>query len=133
MRFAAEHDYLSFYEHEIKHRKELSYPPFGKMARVIAESPDEAAAAGFIRKAAKMIIDINAGVNADINTGKIKLLGPTVAVLARVDNVYRYSMILKSSSPGQLGDALTEIRKLAAAELPAGCKCIVDVDPQNML
>jgi primosomal protein N' (replication factor Y) len=128
VRFAAEHDYLSFYEHEIKHRKELSYPPFGKMARVIAEGPDEAAAAGFLKKAAKMVININGA-----DTGMIKILGPTVAVLARVDNVYRYSMILKSNSPVPLGDALLEIRKLAAAELPTGCKCVVDVDPQNML
>jgi len=131
VRFAAEHDYLSFYDHEIKHRKELSYPPFGKMARVVAEGADEAAAAAFLNKAARMVVSINAGINID--TGKIKILGPTAAVLARVDNVYRYSMILKSSSPGPLGDVLTEIRKLAAAELPAGCKCIVDVDPQNML
>ena len=126
VRFAAEHDYLSFYEHEIKHRKERSYPPFGKIARVVAEGPDEAVVAGFIRKAARMVAG---GVDAE----KIKVFGPTVAVLARVDNVYRYSMILKSGSPRPLGDVLINIRKLAAAELPAGCKCIVDVDPQNML
>jgi len=131
VRFAAEHDYLSFYDHEIKHRKELSYPPFGKIARVLAEGADEAAAAGFLKKAARMVVGINAGINND--TGKIKVLGPTVAVLARVDNVYRYSMILKSTSPGPLGDVLIEIRKLASSELPAGCKCVVDVDPQNML
>ena len=131
VRFAAEHDYLSFYDHEIKHRKELFYPPFGKMARVVAEGADEAAAAAFLNKAARMVVSINAGINID--TGKVKVLGPTAAVLARVDNVYRYSMILKSGSPGPLGDALKEIRRLAASELPAGCKCIVDVDPQNML
>jgi primosomal protein N' (replication factor Y) len=134
VRFAAEHDYLSFYEHEIKYRRALSYPPFGKIARVVAEGADEAAAAGFLKRAARMIIDAG-GAEAGFNAGegKIMVLGPTVAVLARVDKVYRYSMILKSASPGALGDALTEVRRLAAAELPAGCKCIVDVDPQNML
>ncbi len=128
VRFAAEHDYLSFYEHEIKHRRELSYPPFGKIARVVVEGGDEAVVAGFIGKAARMI-----GVNAGTDAGKIKVLGPTVAALARVDNVYRYSMILKSSSPGALSDALIEIRKSAASGIPSGCKCVVDVDPQNML
>jgi len=134
VRFAAEHDYLSFYGKEIKHRQELAYPPFGKMARVIAEGPDEAAVADFLKKAARTAVDINAGAGVNnIDTGKIKILGPTAAVLARVDSVYRYSMILKSGSPGSLGDVLVGIRKLAAAELPSGCKCIVDVDPQNML
>ncbi|MDR2693317.1 MAG: primosomal protein N' [Chitinispirillales bacterium] len=139
VRFAAEHDYLSFYGHEIKHRKELSYPPFGKIARVVVEGPDESVVAGFIGKAARMIAGVNAGVNvnnaanAGVGAGKIKVLGPTVAVLARVDNVYRYSMFLKSGSPGHIGDVLADVRKLAAAGLPSGCKCIVDVDPQNML
>jgi len=153
VRFAAEHDYLSFYEHEIKHRRELSYPPFGKIARVVVEGPDEAVVAGFIGKAARMIVGVNVGTNVGINVnidndvniaanngtgknvniGKVKVLGPTAAVLARVDNVYRYSMLLKSTSPGPLSGVLVGIRKLAAAELPAGCKCVVDVDPQNML
>jgi primosomal protein N' (replication factor Y) len=125
IRFAAEHDYISFYEHEIKHRRELAYPPFGKIARVVAEGPDETAVAAFLKKAARVTICSGGAA--------LKVLGPTVAVLARVDNVYRYSMIVKSMSPGPLGDALVAVRKLASAELPSNCRCVVDVDPQNML
>jgi primosomal protein N' (replication factor Y) len=124
VRLAAEHDYLSFYGHEIKQRMELSYPPFGKIARVVAEGAGEAAVAGFLKEAAAVL---------SASAGKIKILGPTAAVIARVDNVYRHSMILKSGSPGLLGAALIKVRQLAAKSLPPGCRCVVDVDPQNML
>jgi primosomal protein N' (replication factor Y) len=125
IRFAETHDYLSFYEHEIRQRQELRYPPFSKVARVISEGADEAAAAGFLKKAA--------GAAIAAGNGRIKILGPTAAVLARVNNVYRYSMLLKSTSAATLGDALGHVRQLSATELPAACRCVVDVDPQNML
>jgi primosomal protein N' (replication factor Y) len=122
IRFAANHDYLSFYEHEIRQRRELSYPPFAKLARVVAEGADEAAVAGFMGKVA--------GTVSGAGGGKIKILGPTAAVFARVDNVYRYSMLLKSTSTTTLGAALEKTRGL---EPPGNCRCVVDVDPQNML
>ena len=125
IRFATEHDYLSFYAHEIRSREELSYPPFGKLARVVAEGAEEQAIRAFLHKAAMRLLAASGG--------KIKILGPAPAVLSRVDNVYRYSMILKSASPKAIGSALTEIRKLSMSELPSSYRCIIDVDPVNML
>jgi len=127
VRFATEHDYLSFYNQEIGLRRGLLYPPFGKLARVVAEGAEEPAIRAFLHKAAASIIASD--------DKSIRVLGPAPAVLARVDKVYRYSMILKSASPKTLGAALTGIRQLAASELPSSSsyKCIIDVDPVNML
>ena len=125
VRFATEHDYLSFYKHEIELRRELSYPPFGKLARVVAEGAQEEAVRAFLHKAAASVLSSN--------NKAIRILGPAPAVLSRVNNVYRYSMILKSPSPKTIGGALAGIRKLASSELPSSCKCIIDVDPVNML
>jgi primosomal protein N' (replication factor Y) len=124
---AMTHDYLSFYDHEIKHREELAYPPFGKLARVLAEGADESVIRTFLHRCARTILSTP--------ENKIKVLGPAPAVLARIDNVYRYSMLLKSDSPKALGGVLKQIRKLAATELPSanGYRCVVDVDPLNML
>ncbi|MCL2220178.1 MAG: primosomal protein N' [Chitinispirillia bacterium] len=123
--FAMTHDYLSFYNYEIKNRQELSYPPFGKLARVVAEGADEAVISGFLHKCARMLISSD--------EKKVRVLGPAPAVLAKIDNVNRYSMLLKSPSPRALSEALMSIRKLAAADLPSAYRCIVDVDPVNML
>jgi primosomal protein N' (replication factor Y) len=126
VRYATDHDYLSFYDNEIKHRQELAYPPFGKIVRVIAEGADEPPIREFLHKSARMILS-NPG-------NKIRVLGPAPAVLSRIDKVHRYSMILKSASPRSLSAALIEIRKLSQAALPSsGYRCIIDVDPVNML
>ncbi|MCL2183125.1 MAG: primosomal protein N' [Chitinispirillia bacterium] len=122
--YAMTHDYLSFYGYEIKNRRELSYPPFGKLARVIAEGPDEPVLRAFLHKCARALLS---GDNS------IRVLGPAPAVLSKIDNVYRYSMLLKSPSPVPLGEALANIRKNAQADLPSACRCIIDVDPVNML
>jgi primosomal protein N' (replication factor Y) len=120
------HDYLSFYDQEIKNREELSYPPFGKLARVVAEGAQEQVVREFLHKSARMIL-------ASLKPAQIKILGPAPAVLSRVDNVYRYSMILKSPSPKTLNTALTGVRKLSATALPSSYRCVIDVDPVNML
>jgi primosomal protein N' (replication factor Y) len=116
---------MSFYDYEIKNRQELSYPPFGKLARVVAEGADELTIREFLHKSARMLLSGN--------DKKIRVLGPAPAVLSKIDNVYRYSMILKSSSPQTLSGALTSIRKLASTDLTSSYRCIIDVDPQNML
>jgi len=114
----------------------LSYPPFGKLARVIAEGAQEETIREFLHKSARAVLSMNDNINNDAvsASAKIKILGPAPAVLSRIDKVYRYSMILKSASPKSLSGALTEIRKLASSALPSsGYKCIIDVDPVNML
>ena len=48
IRYAVKHDVMGFFAHELKDRKELSYPPFSKMvlARIDALDEKEAQAAG---------------------------------------------------------------------------------------
>ncbi len=119
---AMTHDYETFYNHEIGLRQDLFYPPFGKVARVIAEGPRESTVKDFLSKAAGSLA----------GTDGISVLGPSPAVLAKVDNVFRHTLLLKSASPKTLSLALFRIRK-AASELPSSFRCIVDVDPINML
>jgi primosomal protein N' (replication factor Y) len=126
VRYATNHDYLSFYDNEIKNRQELSYPPFGKLARVLAEGADEEPIREFLHKSARMVLSKPGN--------KIRVLGPAPAVLSRIDKVHRYSMILKSASPQSLSAALVEIRKLSATGFPSSSyRCVIDVDPVNML
>ncbi len=42
IQFAAKHDYIGFYEEEIKQRQQLSYPPFGTIIRILFAGTDEA-------------------------------------------------------------------------------------------
>ena len=124
VRYAMTHDYTSFYEHEIENRRELSYPPFGKLARVVAEGAQENVIKEFLRSAA--------GTLLSDGHSKVTVLGPSPAVLSKIDKVFRHTMLLKSASPKALAAALCEVRSMAA-ELPSQYRCVIDVDPVNML
>lgn len=122
---AMTHDYLGFYDHEIENRRELFYPPFGKLARVVAEGAVEGVVREFLKRAADVLS------NNALGDG-VTVLGPSPAVLSKIDKVFRHTMLLKSASPKALSAALFEIRKMAA-KLPSSYRCIIDVDPVNML
>ena len=121
---AMTHDYLGFYHHEIENRRELFYPPFGKVARVVAEGIQEKVIEEFLRDAVDTLLSGN--------SRGITILGPAPAALSKIDKVFRYTMLLKSSSPKNLSIALSEVRKMAA-KLPSQYRCVIDVDPVNML
>jgi primosomal protein N' (replication factor Y) len=121
---AMTHDYTGFYEHEIENRRELSYPPFGKLARVVAEGIQESVIKEFLKAAADTLLSDG--------HSKVTVLGPSPAVLSKIDKVFRYTMLLKSASPKALAAALSEVRSMAA-KLPPQYRCVIDVDPVNML
>ncbi|MFP4162902.1 MAG: primosomal protein N' [Chitinispirillaceae bacterium] len=124
VRSSMTHDYESFYNHEIETRRDLFYPPFGKLARIVAEGASEPVVRDFLQKVSR---ELHRGVG-----DAVSVLGPTPAVLSRIDNIFRYTLMLKSHSPRALGNALYGVRKIAK-ELPSSYKCIIDVDPVNML
>ncbi len=121
---AQKHDFLGFYDEEIASRKTLDYPPFRRLIRIIVRGKEEYNVRSTIEKIAGMIRR---------TTGKsIKILGPSPAVLTRLKNVYRYSLIIKTGFPGSMQKLLSQV-KSEFHKLPADLKLIIDVDPINML
>jgi primosomal protein N' (replication factor Y) len=121
---AQRHDFTGFYEKEIISRRNLYYPPFSRLIRIIVHGPSEAA----VREA------INA-VAADFRSrgaAECAVLGPAPAVLSRLKNVYRYSMLIKTQYPSRVRGILEGVRKYAAT-MKDGIKYVIDVDPVNML
>jgi primosomal protein N' (replication factor Y) len=121
---AKRHDYHFFYDSEIEHRNELGYPPFGKVTRIVFEGTDESYGFSKINQFANHL--------QSLAIPQLQVLGPTPAVLARVDNFYRYSLLLKSPTPKAISAAVDLLSKNAAHYL-AKIRCIVDIDAVNML
>jgi primosomal protein N' (replication factor Y) len=121
---AARHDYRAFYEKEIRERQELSYPPFAALARIVASDPIAEGAEGRIHAALQWLAD-------PARERGVLLLGPSEAPLARINQKFRWHLLLKSPSAAALQDLL-------ASEWPrivgvTGGGVTVDVDPQSML
>lgn len=81
---AAKHDYRSFYNEEIKHRKDLNYPPFVHIIRVVSEHKD--------RLAAKRSLD---KLSEDLQSAKFDFIGPGLCFFQRIRNKWRYHIIIK--------------------------------------
>jgi primosomal protein N' (replication factor Y) len=125
VRFAARHDFTSFAEAELQSRRELGYPPFGRLVRAVFEDEDGSRAAQGADAVVRQLNQELAGSDAVV-------LGPAPAPLALVKGRYRHHCLVKvpagSPSLGRARDLLLE-----AAAATSRPKVLVDVDPMGML
>ncbi len=121
---AQQHDYRRFYSCEISQRRELDYPPFSHLVKIVLRGRKEETVGRAAEELARLV-PLQRGKTA------ISVLGPAPLPVAKVKDYYRWNVILKSKKvPGilrVLGKCLLEFRK------PAGVFLAVDVDPMSML
>jgi primosomal protein N' (replication factor Y) len=120
---ARDHDYLEFYNREIIEREALGYPPFGKLVRIVLSGRDEPAVRA-------LLLSVAAAVQKRAKDS-VTVLGPSPAVIAKLKNEYRYSLILKAASPKALQEAVWTVRQ--NIKIPKTMRLAIDVDPVNMM
>ncbi|MFO0734254.1 MAG: primosomal protein N' [Labilithrix sp.] len=115
------HDVMGFFEHELRDRKELGYPPFSRMvlARIDSLDEKEAQSAGAVlAKAARRAT----------NEADVIVLGPTAAPIAKVRNRFRFRVTLRSASREKLRQGALAVHA-AMQTLPRSVRASIDVDP----
>ena len=114
--------YEDFYEKEISARRELKYPPFSRLVRIIIRGPEEA-------KVEETILSLGKTLSSP-NEERLSILGPAPCPLRKLRGKYRWHIIVK-------GDPLSSNRFLKSCldSLPLSRKLdlIVDADPLAML
>jgi primosomal protein N' (replication factor Y) (superfamily II helicase) len=122
---AAQHDFHSFVEREMKYRKWMHYPPFASLANLIIQSPH-------LEEAAAWSSTLGRWFQSTQLEG-VRVLGPATAPLARIKRIYRFHLVLKAEKRQALARTLR--RALAYAET-AGIprrNLIVDVDAVSLM
>ena len=114
---AAEHDYETFYEAELEMRKQLDYPPYRRLARLVYRHTSDNAAQS---AAQRMAGSIEARIR-ELGVRRAELIGPVPAYFRRVRGEYRWMVVIRAADPTQL---LPE-------DLPRGWTA--DVDPVSLL
>ena len=115
---AARHDYDAFAKQELAMRRELRYPPFGRLAYVGIAGIDSAAA----EQAAAHLAD---ALRSEFPA--IQVLGPAPDPLPKARGEYRLRIALKAQSEDELLDAA----HAAHAARPAGdVRITITVDPR---
>jgi primosomal protein N' (replication factor Y) len=119
---SARHDVREFLAGELERRRELGYPPFRHLLRVVVSGSDSA-------RPSAVLTELRAELERSGREAEI--LGP--APLLRLRGRHRAQLLVKTGSPRPLA-ALSG--KLLAAAAPAmrkdGLSASVDVDPQGL-
>jgi primosomal protein N' (replication factor Y) (superfamily II helicase) len=118
IRYAARHDVAGFLTGELERRRELGYPPFSHLVRIVVSGPEPGAPLQALTELKAKL----AGEN---------ILGP--APLLRLRGKYRAQLVAKTPQPRRIA---TQAGRLLTAAAPAmrraDLTAVVDVDPQSL-
>jgi primosomal protein N' (replication factor Y) len=121
---AARLEFAKFAEVELAARRELGYPPFGRLIRIIAESTDASLGRRRICEVADLL---RRAPQSGYTT-----LGPAPAPLTRVRGRARFHVLVKCPSEQAFLAARTRLESVEARS-DRRQRLLVDVDPFSML
>ena len=115
---AARHDVPRFLADELERRRELGYPPFRHLVRVLVSGPDAQSPLRVLEELRPSL------AGADV-------LGP--APLIRLRGRHRAQLVAKTDEPRRVARRAGQLLAAAAPAMRrAGLTAVVDVDPQSV-
>lgn len=128
---ASVQDYDKFFKTEIAVRKALIYPPYCDMVLVGLSGIDEDA----VRSASvKFFGLIKNKLNSQYKDLKLIILGPMTARVIKVNNKYRYRIIIKCKNSNKLRKMLAEVLKeYESYSSNKPVSAFIDINPENIL
>jgi primosomal protein N' (replication factor Y) (superfamily II helicase) len=120
VQYAAQHDFVGFYEKELRFRSWMHYPPYSALANVLVRSNK-------LDEALQWSGTLGRWFDKTRHEG-VRVLGPAAAPILRLKQDYRYHFILKSPSREKLNATLRAMLGYAAQEKIPRTQVIVDVD-----
>lgn len=130
VQLAATQDYEKFYQEEIQIREEFHYPPFVRMGRIVFRSADE-----------QNLIQLNYSLKKAFKKQKdnfqnhnLEVLGPSPCPIERINNQYRYHILMKAQNHASMLKVVKFIYKLFK-NFPQHdkIKIEIDIDPTQIL
>ena len=127
--FAQKHDYLRFYASEIGQRRDLVYPPFGKLVEIEFRGPNEDSVREYALRFGQLL---------DGQSPFYQILGPSPAPLSKIQGNYRFHIILKGdrhkdpSGTRLRADVKKVFGEYKRRYRPREVKISIDVDPVDL-
>ncbi len=124
--------FKAFARFELDHRKSLSYPPWGRLMRLIVSAPDKA----FAKQCASALREEIRNYSSNFPPEAFSVLGPTPAPHERLRNRHRFHLLVKASSAksiSQLAAHLTQWKHTSLPNHRRDVRLAIDVDPVDML
>ena len=120
VQYAAQHDFIGFYEKELRFRSWMHYPPYSSLVNVILRSDK-------LDDVLKWSGILGRWFDNTRHEG-VRVLGPAAAPIQRLKRDYRYHFILKSTSREKLNGLLRAMLAHAEKDKVPRTNIVVDVD-----
>ncbi|MEW9496651.1 primosomal protein N' [Bacillus altitudinis] len=121
-----QHDYETFYEQEMLHRRHQSYPPFYFLAMVTV-SHEEVTKAAHVTDKIVQFLKMNCAPNT-------RILGPAASPIAKIKDRYRYQCVIKYKRENELASLLRKIQDHYQKEMEQKQLMIsIDMNPYMMM
>ena len=120
VQYAAQHDFIGFYEKELQFRSWMHYPPYSALANVLVRGDhlDE-------------VLEWSGLLGKWFNQTRheaVRVLGPAAAPIMRLKRDYRYHFILRSPSREKLNTTLRAMLAYAAQQKIPRTQVVIDMD-----
>ncbi len=102
IKYTINHDYIGFYNEEMNIRKKLSYPPYFYICSIKIISKDYDLASETSKKVSMYLKD---------NIKKDIVLGPSVCNVFKINNNYRFQILIKHKEVNNIINYLTELER----------------------
>ncbi|HEX3043850.1 MAG TPA: primosomal protein N' [Bacillota bacterium] len=129
---AQNHDYGRFYEQEIANRREVNFPPFSELAKFGLSGLEESQVSAAATELA-LILNTSRGSLGDIQNPGVEILGPAPCVIPKVQDKYRWQILLKAAQANHLEDLVKTAWSLYPFRKYPGVKVIKDRNPYSII
>ena len=117
---ASMHDYKSFYNQEMKIRKQLDYPPYYNLCLIKTKCVDENI---LINENEKIVSFLRNNLNSAI------VLGPSPSGIPKINNIYFYQIIIKYK---KIDDIVNQLDFINKQYINKKIKLDIDINPYHI-
>ncbi len=133
IQYASKHDYIGFYELEIRDRLRTLFPPFAVFARALFECEDESCAANaansFCENAKEVLLSVLHTHNAE---KELIFVAADAAPIRKRAGLFRYAVLIKLARTKNTSDAISALWGLADETNVEGFRGI-EINPDELL
>ncbi len=127
LEMAKKQDYVSFYKEEIQLRNGLHYPPFCDIISILFTSVNENTMVAYAKSAAAYLRRACQDMDADV-------LGPSASSLSRINNKYRWRILIKCKSDHTIREILKHmLEKHTKNKESKIINMVVEVNPNSLM
>lgn len=127
IKHSTENDYSSFYKEEIKIREIMNYPPFADLMLINLSSENEDI---LIKNIQNVGINLKSYFN---NNDKIELLGPCPCEISKINNNYRWQIIIKGNLDRKEKEYIKETIYSTVKDVYNSIRVSIDANPLSLI